>query len=319
MSTVIDFAAHDDERLLDEAARRLADELRANERTYEARGYPQAIRARYAAIAPDGELPLALAARIWEGVAAGDPSAPLALGVAGIASLSRSRGELAAQPGAAVVAASLAAPAEAAWVPCAAPTWLAIVAPEGVAIATELRVAPASRPIGLRAAGAARVAADRCERVGDAAEAARWLVELRVLAAACMLGAARDAAAYARRYALERVAFGKPIAHHQALAFQLVDAATELDTAGLLLGAAAASEQPAAVAASHAVVAETALHVVERAVQALGGHGYLCDHPVEKRMRDVRALASLYGGAIAAERDHAAHVLALPDALELPR
>jgi alkylation response protein AidB-like acyl-CoA dehydrogenase len=52
-------------------------------------------------------------------------------------------------------------------------------------------------------------------------------------------------------------------------------------------------------------------------LQALGGHGYLYDHPVEKRMRDVRALASLYGGATTAERDAADRVLGVPDPLEL--
>jgi len=33
-----------------------------------------------------------------------------------------------------------------------------------------------------------------------------------------------------------------------------------------------------------------ALEVADRAVQVLGGHGYMADHPVEKWLRDARAL-----------------------------
>ncbi|MFS2056206.1 acyl-CoA dehydrogenase family protein, partial [Variovorax sp. CT11-76] len=47
------------------------------------------------------------------------------------------------------------------------------------------------------------------------------------------------AADYSRRYALERVAFGKPIAHHQALAFLIVDMHSAVDAARQLLHEAA--------------------------------------------------------------------------------
>ena len=355
MSTVIDFGVSEDERLLDDSARRFADEqLRPTERRHEAaRGYPDEVRARHHALGfatmhvPESAggvgLPLAVAARVWERIAAADPAAPIGLGVPGLASLARSRsGAMPArdrQPGAIVVepiggrdrqpgaigidligaASGLAGDhSEIAWVPCARPAWLAIISPTGVELATDVNVRTIDRPaLGLRAAGASAVSASAREPIGDAAEAARWLVELRVFAAACMLGAARDAADYARSYSKVRIAFGKPIAHHQGLAFALVETATELDAAGLLLAAAAASEEPIAVAAAHAFVTRIALRAVERSLQALGGHGYLYDHPIEKRMRDVRALASLYGGATTAERDAADRVLAVPDPLEL--
>jgi alkylation response protein AidB-like acyl-CoA dehydrogenase len=44
-------------------------------------------------------------------------------------------------------------------------------------------------------------------------------------------------------------------------------------------------------------------------VQILGGHGFMQDHPVEKYMRDARALGLLLGGADRA-RDDAAAALA---------
>ena len=61
---------------------------------------------------------------------------------------------------------------------------------------------------------------------------------------------------------------------------------------------------------------EAAEHVADRGVQLLGGHGYLYDHPVEKRMRDIRALACLYGGTARARAEAAALILDAPAPLE---
>ncbi|MGE0871315.1 MAG: acyl-CoA dehydrogenase family protein [Kofleriaceae bacterium] len=300
------------------------------------------------------DLPLAVVARAWEKLAAADPSAAIAMSIPGITALARSRAgaEIAKtrKPGAVIVVDSRSeamggggnagsasgaggnAPRgvaerrpgafEIPWVPCANPEWIAIVYPDGVELATDLTAtAIVGSPCGLRAAGASKVTVKETNRepIADASEAAKWLVELRVFAAACMMGAARDAASYARKYCMERIAFGKPIAHHQGLAFALVDAATDLDIAGLALAAATVNLDPIEVANAHALVTETALQVADRSVQALGGHGYLFDHPVEKRMRDIRALASLYGGAAASSRDAADAVLTIPNAMEVSK
>jgi len=123
--------------------------------------------------------------------------------------------------------------------------------------------------------------------------------------AALLVGAARGAHRYAMRYALERTAFGRPIAHHQALAFLIADLATAVDAARLAVWRAAAgldrgesAEWEAACALAEA--AEQALLVGPSAVQILGGHGFMKDHPVEKWMRDIRTLAGLAGGRDAA-------------------
>ena len=52
-------------------------------------------------------------------------------------------------------------------------------------------------------------------------------------------------------------------------------------------------------------------------MQVLGGHGYLYDHRVEKRMRDIRGLASLYGGAVASSVDAGDTILELGHPLEV--
>ncbi|MGE0550951.1 MAG: acyl-CoA dehydrogenase family protein [Kofleriaceae bacterium] len=336
---MIAFGVTEEEQLLEESARRFGDDrLRGPERDHEHdRGYPSAIRAEFAEMGfgamslPEAmggaDLPLAVVARAWEKLAAADPSAAIAMTIPGITALSRSRAGAeiakARKPGAIIVADERKPGTfEIPWVPCANPEWIAIVYPDGVELATDVTAtAIVGSPCGLRAAGASKVTVKDTKRepIADAAEAAKWLVELRVFAAACMLGAARDAASYARKYCMERIAFGKPIAHHQGLAFALVDAATDLDIASLALAAATVNLDPIEIANAHVLVTETALQVADRSVQALGGHGYLFDHPVEKRMRDIRALASLYGGAAASARDATDAVLTIPNAMEVSK
>jgi alkylation response protein AidB-like acyl-CoA dehydrogenase len=41
-----------------------------------------------------------------------------------------------------------------------------------------------------------------------------------------------------------------------------------------------------------------AMMVTDRAVQILGGHGYIREHPVEKWMREGRSFTALLGMAI---------------------
>src|SRR5512143_1870092 len=67
------------------------------------------------------------------------------------------------------------------------------------------------------------------------------LSEIRVMTAALSVGLARAAYAAALRYARERVAFGKPIAEHQAIAFKLADMLAGIHGASLMTYDAAAA------------------------------------------------------------------------------
>jgi alkylation response protein AidB-like acyl-CoA dehydrogenase len=118
----------------------------------------------------------------------------------------------------------------------------------------------------------------------------------------------RASAEFAREYALRRVAFGRPIAHHQALAFLLADLRSAVDGARLLVHEAAGrldrgEDAAEACATAFVEAAEQALFVTPNGVQVLGGHGFMQDYPVEKYMRDARALSLLFGGADAARED----------------
>ncbi len=130
------------------------------------------------------------------------------------------------------------------------------------------------------------------------------LASMRVTNAALAIGVAKAAFEYARDYAKEREAFGVKIAQKQAIAFMLAEMATEIEGARLLTWEAAwkldVGQEDAPTAAYFAATgaADTAMLVTDRAVQILGGHGYIRDHPVEMWMRNGRGFASFTGLAI---------------------
>lgn len=126
------------------------------------------------------------------------------------------------------------------------------------------------------------------------------LAAARVATSALGLGLARAAYEYALRYAQERQAFGAPIGQKQAVAFMLAEMATEIEAIRLLVWEAAwriDRGEPAGRTAhlAHLGASDMAMMVADRAVQILGGHGYVRDHPVERWLREARSLSSLCG------------------------
>jgi alkylation response protein AidB-like acyl-CoA dehydrogenase len=116
----------------------------------------------------------------------------------------------------------------------------------------------------------------------------------RPLVAAGAVGIARAAFEFARDYSLERHAFGKPIARHEAIAFKLADMATDIDAAWLLtLRAAWMAQNGLPFARGEGSMAklmagDVAMRVTTDAVQVLGGYGYIKEYPVERFMRDAK-------------------------------
>ena len=144
-----------------------------------------------------------------------------------------------------------------------------------------------------------RTAATRLDAPGGLpALLRRFYDALGLVTAARAVGCAAASFEYARAYAEERVAFGKPIGHFQAIAFLLADMATAADAARWLTWkaawAAGTSEATALSSAAQGQALEAAFFCANSAVQVLGGAGYVQDHPVEKWMRDAKVLA-LYG------------------------
>ena len=125
----------------------------------------------------------------------------------------------------------------------------------------------------------------------------------RIALSAIAVGLARGAYEFARDYAKERIAFGEPIAHRQAIAFMLAEMAIEIDATRLLVWEAAwqldqgrDATHDAYLAANYA--ADMALKVADGAVQTLGGHGYIREYPVELWLRNARSLATLLGAVM---------------------
>ena len=118
------------------------------------------------------------------------------------------------------------------------------------------------------------------------------------------VGVSKAAFEYARDYAKDRDVFGVKVAQKQAIAFMLAEMATEIEAIRLLVWEAAWMIDNAKPDASkHAYLAMTgaadmAMMVTDRAVQILGGHGYIREHPVELWMRNGRGFATFSGLAI---------------------
>ncbi|MFQ5615656.1 MAG: acyl-CoA dehydrogenase family protein, partial [Anaerolineales bacterium] len=126
----------------------------------------------------------------------------------------------------------------------------------------------------------------------------------RIAMAAMAVGLSRAAFEYARDYAKEREAFGVKIAQKQSIAFMLAEMATEIEAIRLLTWEAAWKlDQGQSCSSRHAYLAligatDMAMMVTDRAVQILGGHGYIREHPVEHWMRNGRGIPALTGLAI---------------------
>lgn len=117
----------------------------------------------------------------------------------------------------------------------------------------------------------------------------------RVGIGALAVGLAQAAFDEAIRYAKERHTFGVPLASHQAIQWMLADAATQIQTARLMIYYAAwlkSQRRPFSVEASMAKLnaTEMAEKVCRNAIQILGGYGYSREYPVERIYRDTRLM-----------------------------
>jgi acyl-CoA dehydrogenase len=172
-----------------------------------------------------------------------------------------------------------------------------------------LTIAGREQNMGLKGLATFEVKLENC-RVGNDSRLSgdtpfnftRIVSQGRVAIAAMAVGVARAAYEYAKDYAKERKAFGVPIATKQAIAFMLAEMATEIDATRLLAWEAAACldrGEDALIESSQArnYAAQSALMVTDNAVQILGGHGYIREHPVELFLRNARSFAVIEGVA----------------------
>jgi alkylation response protein AidB-like acyl-CoA dehydrogenase len=113
---------------------------------------------------------------------------------------------------------------------------------------------------------------------------------VNVSARACGVGI--RAFELAIRYAQQRETFGKPIADHQAIAFQLAEMATKVEAAHLMMVNAARlkdSGERNDVAAGMAkyLASEFCSEVTQQSFRIHGGYGYSKEYEIERLMRDA--------------------------------
>ena len=129
----------------------------------------------------------------------------------------------------------------------------------------------------------------------------------RPVVGAQAVGIARAAYEYALDYAKERQQFGRPIIENQSIAFTLADMAMEIDCARMLVWRALWLSRNgegfthAEGSMSKLKAGEVAVWVTERAIQILGGYGYIRDFPVERWHRDAK-IYTLFEGTSEIQR-----------------
>ena len=128
----------------------------------------------------------------------------------------------------------------------------------------------------------------------------------RIGIAAQAVGIAQAAYDVARRYALEREAFGHRIADYQAIQHKLANMSMEIDAARLLVLRAAwlkdeGRPHTEAGAKAKLFASEMARRQTAEAIQVLGGYGYTKEFPVERYYRDAK-ITEIYEGTSEIQR-----------------
>jgi alkylation response protein AidB-like acyl-CoA dehydrogenase len=129
----------------------------------------------------------------------------------------------------------------------------------------------------------------------------------RIGIAAQGLGIAQAAYEASVDYAQTRETFGRKIAEHEAIAFQIADMKVQIEAARwLTYRAAVRSETPGVQFSKESSMAkvfatEMANTVAARAVQIFGGYGYSREYAVERYYRDAR-VTTIYEGTSEIQR-----------------
>ena len=117
----------------------------------------------------------------------------------------------------------------------------------------------------------------------------------RVNVAARAVGVANRAFELAIAYAQQRETFGKPIAQHQAVLFQLAEMATKVETAHAMMVRAArmkdrGERNDVEAGMAKYLAAEYCNEVVQQSFRIHGGYGYSKEYEIERLYREAAFL-----------------------------
>jgi alkylation response protein AidB-like acyl-CoA dehydrogenase len=118
--------------------------------------------------------------------------------------------------------------------------------------------------------------------------------------AACSVGLAQSALDAATTFATTREQFGRPVAEFEGIQFMLADMATQVEAARRLYRDAgrlkdSGGDASRAASMSKLFASDVAMRVTTDAVQVHGGYGYMREYPVERYMREAKALQIVEG------------------------
>ena len=180
---------------------------------------------------------------------------------------------------------------------------------------TGLKINPLKGKMGMRASSIAEMVFEDCpvpqeNRLGDEGtgfhQAMQVLNASRISIAAQAVGIAQAAYEAAVSYAKQREAFGHRIADFQAIQWMIVDMATSIDAARLLVHRAATlrdNGEPFVTEASMAKLyaSKIAVEAADKALQIHGGAGYFAPMPVERYYREAK-VTEIYEGTSEIQR-----------------
>jgi alkylation response protein AidB-like acyl-CoA dehydrogenase len=171
------------------------------------------------------------------------------------------------------------------------------------------RVGKKEDKLGIRSSDTVELELENCEVPAEnvlSAEGNGFKVALNALdisrigIAAQAVGIAQGALDYALQYSKEREAFGQKVKDFQTIGNYLADMHTRTDAARLLTYRAADMKGRGVRHTIESSMAklfagDTAVYVADRAVQILGGYGYVTEFPVERAYRDAK-ITQIYEG-----------------------
>jgi alkylation response protein AidB-like acyl-CoA dehydrogenase len=166
------------------------------------------------------------------------------------------------------------------------------------------------KKLGLKASVTTELFFNDCEIPADrllAREGMGFIVALKTLdyarcgAGAQALGIAQSALEVSLKHATTRIQFGQPVYNFQAVSHTFAEMATRLEASRALVYNTARyiDSKPKDISGASSMAkyfaTETAMWICERAIQMMGGFGYMRDYPVQKFFRDAKCL-QIYEG-----------------------
>lgn len=124
-------------------------------------------------------------------------------------------------------------------------------------------------------------------RMGEARRAVGWW----------LVGSARAMLTLARRHALDRVQFGRPIASFQAVRHRLAETLVAIEGAEATLGLPGTESADLTAMLAKAAAGKAALTAARHCQQVLGGIGFTAEHELHRHVKHVMVLDGLLGSA----------------------